>query len=192
LGNTEYFEPYTQNIYVRRVLSGEFVLMNMYMVNDLIQRGLWNEDLRLRLIAHNGSVQEFDEIPQDLKELYKTVWEIKQRSVIDMAADRGPYVDQSQSMSIFFAEATAKLLTSMHFHGWKRGLKTGMYYLRTKAAVDAVKVTVDVGRVRAANRVRDATKAIVARQNPEQVAQDPEETPASSSESPFACTSCSG
>lgn len=144
LGNNEAFEPYTQNLYVRRVLSGEFVQINRHLLHDLIERKLWNEDLRQRMIAHNGSVQHLEEIPDDLKELYKTVWEIKQRSVIDMAADRGAYIDQSQSLNIHMTDVTNAKLSSMHFYSWQKGLKTGMYYLRTKAAVDAIKFTVDV------------------------------------------------
>merc|ERR1711896_8137 len=148
LGNNESFEPYTQNLYVRRVLSGEFVTVNRHLLHDLIKRGLWGDDLRQKLIAHNGSVQNLDEVPSDLKELYKTVWEVKKRSVLDMAADRGAYIDQSQSLNIHMIDATAAKLSSMHFHGWQRGLKTGMYYLRTKAATDAIKFTVDVATVR--------------------------------------------
>jgi len=147
LGNNESFEPYTQNLYVRRVLSGEFVTVNRHLLRDLIQRDLWTEDLRMQLIAHNGSVQHLD-LPLDLKELYKTVWEIKQRVVLDMAADRGAYIDQSQSLNIHMVDATTAKLSSMHFHGWQLGLKTGMYYLRTKAAVDAIKFTVDVEKTR--------------------------------------------
>merc|ERR1712054_207929 len=133
LGNNESFEPYTQNLYVRRVLSGEFVQVNRHLLRDLIERGMWTEDLRMQLIAHNGSVQNVD-VPSDVKELYKTVWEIKQRAVLDMAADRGAYIDQSQSLNIHMIDATPAKLSSMHFHGWKLGLKTGMYYLRVKKA----------------------------------------------------------
>jgi len=150
LGNNESFEPYTQNLYVRRVLSGEFVQVNRHLLKDLISRGLWTEDLRMGLIAHNGSVQQLD-VPADVKELYKTVWEIKQRIVLDMAADRGAYIDQSQSLNIHMVDATTAKLSSMHFHGWQLGLKTGMYYLRTKAAADAIKFTVDVDKVKKAN-----------------------------------------
>jgi len=151
LGNNESFEPYTQNLYVRRVLSGEFVQVNRHLLKDLIERGLWDEDVRVQLIAHNGSVQHIDRIPADLKELYKTVWEIKQRAVLDMAADRGQYIDQSQSLNIHMVDATTAKLSSMHFHGWQLGLKTGMYYLRTKAAVDAIKFTVEVDKVKRAS-----------------------------------------
>merc|ERR1711920_741266 len=147
LGNNESFEPYTQNLYVRRTLSGEFVQVNRHLLNDLVKRKLWTEDMRMQLIACNGSVQSL-ELPADLKELYKTVWEIKQRIVLDMAADRGAYIDQSQSLNIHMVDATTAKLSSMHFHGWQLGLKTGMYYLRTKAAVDAVKFTVEVDKVR--------------------------------------------
>merc|ERR1712084_34466 len=150
LGNNESFEPYTQNLYVRRVLSGEFVQVNRHLLRDLIQRGLWTEDMRMQLIAHNGSVQRLD-LPPDIKELYKTVWEIKQRAVLDMAADRGAYIDQSQSLNIHMVDATTAKLSSMHFHAWQLGLKTGMYYLRTKAAVDAIKFTVEVDKVKRAS-----------------------------------------
>merc|ERR1712129_535324 len=151
LGNNESFEPYTQNLYVRRVLSGEFVQVNRHLLKDLIHRGLWDEDVRVQLIAHNGSVQHIDRIPSDIKELYKTVWEIKQRAVLDMAADRGTYIDQSQSLNIHMVDATPAKLSSMHFHAWQLGLKTGMYYLRTKAATDATKFTVEVETTRKAS-----------------------------------------
>merc|ERR1719310_404268 len=129
LGNNESFEAYTQNLYVRRVLSGEFVQVNKHLLRDLIERGLWTDEMRMQLIAHNGSVQQLD-LPASIKELYKTVWEIKQRTVLDMAADRGAYIDQSQSLNIHMIDATTAKLSSMHFHGWQLGLKTGMYYLR--------------------------------------------------------------
>merc|ERR1712232_1496315 len=150
LGNNESFEPYTQNLYVRRVLSGEFVQVNRHLLRDLIKRGLWTEDMRMQLVAHNGSVQHLD-LSSELKELYKTVWEIKQKIVLDMAADRGAYIDQSQSLNIHMVDATTAKLSSMHFHGWQLGLKTGMYYLRTKAAVDAIKFTVEVDKVKRAS-----------------------------------------
>merc|ERR1719346_841805 len=152
LGNNESFEPYTQNLYVRRVLSGEFVQVNRHLLRDLVKRKLWTEDMRMQLIAHNGSVQDLD-LPADLRELYKTVWEIKQRIVLDMAADRGPYIDQSQSLNIHMVDASTAKLSSMHFHGWQLGLKTGMYYLRTKAAADAIKFTVEVDEMRKASAV---------------------------------------
>ena len=143
LGNNECFEPYTSNIYNRRVLSGEFVVVNKFLLKDLIELGLWNPTMKNKLIAENGSVQNIPEIPTELKELYKTVWEIKQKTIIDMAAERGAFICQSQSLNLFIAEPNLAKLTSMHFHAWKSGLKTGMYYLRTKAAVDAIKFTVD-------------------------------------------------
>merc|ERR1712051_832012 len=150
LGNNESFEPYTQNLYVRRVLSGEFVQVNRHLLQDLVKQKLWTEDLRMQLIVHNGSVQSLD-LPLELKNLYKTVWEIKQRVILDMAADRGAYIDQSQSLNIHMVDATTAKLSSMHFHGWQLGLKTGMYYLRTKAAADAIKFTVEVDKVRRAS-----------------------------------------
>ncbi|TDS51086.1 ribonucleoside-diphosphate reductase subunit alpha [Myroides indicus] len=143
LGNNECFEPYTSNIYNRRVLSGEFVVVNKHLLKDLIELNLWDARMKNKLIAENGSVQNIEEIPADLKELYKTVWEIKQKTVIDMAADRGAFICQSQSLNLFMAEPNMAKLTSMHFYAWKSGLKTGMYYLRTKAAADAIKFTVE-------------------------------------------------
>ncbi|MCL1650599.1 ribonucleoside-diphosphate reductase subunit alpha [Elizabethkingia anophelis] len=143
LGNNECFEPYTSNVYNRRVLSGEFVVVNKHLLKDLIELNLWDAKMKNRLITENGSVQNMEEIPTDLKELYKTVWEIKQKTIIDMAADRGAFICQSQSLNLFMAEPNMAKLTSMHFHSWKSGLKTGMYYLRTKAAADAIKFTVE-------------------------------------------------
>merc|ERR1712232_1222993 len=159
LGNNESFEPYTQNLYVRRVLSGEFVQVNKHLLRDLIKRDLWTEETRLQLIAHNGSVQQLN-LPQDLKELYKTVWEIKQRIILDMAADRGVFIDQSQSLNIHMVDATTAKLSSMHFHAWQLGLKTGMYYLRTKAAVDAIKFTVEVDGMKNASGAGAEQRAI--------------------------------
>ena len=143
LGNNECFEPYTTNIYSRRVLSGEFIVVNKHLLIDLVRLNLWNNDMKNKIIAANGSVQNIAEIPTEIKELYKTVWEIKQRTIIDMAADRGAYICQSQSLNLFIAEPNFAKLTSMHFYGWERGLKTGMYYLRTKPAATAIKFTVD-------------------------------------------------
>ncbi len=143
LGNNECFEPFTSNLYVRRVLSGEFVVVNKYLLKDLVKEGLWNDSMKNKLMMHNGSVQKIAEIPQHLKDLYKTAWEIKQKTIVDMAADRGAYICQSQSLNIFMENANYGKLTSMHFYAWKKGLKTGMYYLRTQAAVDAVKFTVE-------------------------------------------------
>jgi len=143
LGNNESFEPYTSNIYVRRVLSGEFMVVNKHLLKDLVALGLWNEQMKNEIIAANGSVQGIARIPQHIKDLYKTVWEISQRRIIDMAADRGAYICQSQSLNLHVQNVNFGKLTSMHFHSWKRGLKTGMYYLRTKAAADAIKFTVE-------------------------------------------------
>lgn len=143
LGNNECFEPYTSNVYTRRVLSGEFIIVNKHLLRDLVKLGLWNDTLKNKLMASNGSVQNIDEIPDNIKELYKTAWEISQKTIIEMAADRGAYIDQSQSLNIFMENANFAKLTSMHFYGWKQGLKTGMYYLRTKAATDAIKFTLD-------------------------------------------------
>ncbi|MDA9563904.1 ribonucleoside-diphosphate reductase subunit alpha [Flavobacteriales bacterium] len=143
LGNNECFEPYTSNIYSRRTLSGEFAVINKHLLRDLVKLGIWNDNLKNKLIANNGSVQNIDEIPENLKELYKTTWEVSQKAIIDMAADRGAYICQSQSLNIHIENANFAKLTSMHFYGWKKGLKTGMYYLRTKAATDAIKFTVD-------------------------------------------------
>jgi ribonucleoside-diphosphate reductase alpha chain len=143
LGNNECFEPYTSNIYTRRVLSGEFVVVNKHLLKDLVKLGLWNETLKNKIIASNGSVQNIDEIPQNIKEIYKTVWEIKQRAIIDMSAERGAFICQSQSLNLFIQDANFAKLSSAHFYSWKKGLKTGMYYLRTKAAADAIKFTVD-------------------------------------------------
>jgi ribonucleoside-diphosphate reductase alpha chain len=143
LGNNECFEPYTSNIYTRRVLSGEFIVVNKYLLRDLVNLGLWNTTMKDKIITANGSIQDIEEIPAEIKELYKTVWEIKMRSIIDMAADRGAYVCQSQSLNLFINAPNASKLTSMHFYAWKKGLKTGMYYLRTQAASQAVKFTVE-------------------------------------------------
>jgi len=143
LGNNECFEPYTSNIYVRRVLSGEFVVVNKHLLNDLIELNLWNDEMKNRIIANNGSIQKIDDIPDHIKEVYKTVWEIKQRTLIDMAADRGAFICQSQSLNLFVDAPTTSKLTSMHFYGWRKGLKTGMYYLRSKAASQAVQFTVE-------------------------------------------------
>jgi ribonucleoside-diphosphate reductase alpha chain len=143
LGNNECFEPYTSNIYTRRVLSGEFVVVNKHLLKDLVELGLWDNDMKNKIITANGSIQHIQEIPSSVKELYKTVWEIKQRNLIDMAADRGAYICQSQSLNLFVDTPTAAKLTSMHFYAWKKGLKTGMYYLRTQAATQAVQFTVE-------------------------------------------------
>ena len=143
LGNNECFEPYTSNIYTRRVLSGEFIVVNKHLLEDLVERGLWNEDMKQQLMRNNGSIQNIDGIPDDIKELYRTVWEMSMKDIIDMSRHRGYFIDQSQSLNLFMEGATMAKLTSMHFYGWKSGLKTGMYYLRTKSAVDAIKFTLE-------------------------------------------------
>lgn len=179
LGNNECFEPYTSNIYTRRVLSGEFIVVNKHLLRDLVKLGIWNDGLKNKLIAANGSIQAIDEIPQNLKDLYKTAWELSQKNILDMAADRGAYICQSQSLNLFMENANFAKLTSMHFYGWERGLKTGMYYLRTKAATDAIKFTVD--------------KAALA--EPELKAISPEEAEAQlacSLDDPEGCEMCSG
>lgn len=145
LGNNECFEPYTSNIYTRRVLSGEFVVVNKHLLKDLVKLGIWNESLKNKIIAANGSVQDIAEVPENIKQIYKTVWEVKQRAIIDMAAERGAFICQSQSLNLFILDANFAKLSSAHFYAWKKGLKTGMYYLRTKAAADAIKFTVDQG-----------------------------------------------
>lgn len=143
LGNNECFEPYTSNIYTRRVLSGEFIVVNKHLLKDLVDLGLWNDKMKNKLIEANGSVQKIAEIPQNIKDLYKTVWEISQKTIMDMSAARGAYICQSQSLNIHIQDPNFGKLTSMHFYAWKKGLKTGMYYLRTKAATDAIKFTVE-------------------------------------------------
>ena len=142
LGNNECFEPYTSNVYTRRVLSGEFIVVNKHLLNDLIELGLWNDDMKNALMATNGSVQNIEGVPDNLKAIYKTVWEISMRDILDMAADRGMFIDQSQSLNLFMESPNMGKLTSMHFYAWKKGLKTGMYYLRSKPASSAIKFTV--------------------------------------------------
>lgn len=174
LGNNESFEPYTSNIYVRRVLSGEFMVVNKHLLKDLVKLGLWNDQMKNDIIARNGSVQEIAAIPQHIKDLYKTVWEISQRTIIDMAADRGAYICQSQSLNLHVQNPNFGKLTSMHFHAWKRGLKTGMYYLRTKAAADAIKFTVQKQAAETLEPVYDQAAAM-----------------ACSLDNPDACEACS-
>ena len=143
LGNNECFEPFTTNIYTRRTLAGEFIVLNKYLLSELMELGLWSEGMKQQIVARNGSVQGIDSIPAELQERYKTSWELKQRTLIDMAAARGAFIDQSQSLNLFVSDPTYSKLTSMHFYGWKAGLKTGCYYLRTKTPVTAQKFTVD-------------------------------------------------
>jgi ribonucleoside-diphosphate reductase alpha chain len=143
LGYNECFEPFTTNLYTRRTLAGEFIIVNKYLMADLMKRGLWNENMKQKIIAMNGSIQEISEIPESVRALYRTAWELKQRTLIDLAAARGAFICQSQSLNLFVADSTYAKLTSMHFYSWKKGLKTGCYYLRTKAPVTAQKFTVD-------------------------------------------------
>jgi ribonucleoside-diphosphate reductase alpha chain len=170
LGNNECFEPYTSNIYKRNTLSGEFIVVNKHLLKDLVKLGLWDETMKQRIINDNGSIQNIPEIPSELKELYKTAWEIKQKSLIQLAIDRAPYIDQSQSLNVFMEKPTFGKLTSMHFFGWENGLKTGMYYLRSRGASDAIKFTVD--------------KEAISKKAQEQIV--------CSLENPDACESCSG
>ncbi|KAI5729051.1 hypothetical protein M8J77_024755 [Diaphorina citri] len=156
LGNNESFEPYTSNIYSRRVLSGEFQVVNHHLLRDLVELGLWDDNMKDQLIVNNGSIQDIEGIPQKLKDLYKTVWEIPQKTVLDMAADRGAFIDQSQSLNIYMAEINYAKMSSMHFHGWKLGLKTGMYYLRTKPAANAIQFTIDKTKMANAMASKDA------------------------------------
>lgn len=182
LGNNECFEPYTSNIYVRRVLSGEFVVVNKHLLKDLVELNLWNDDMKNKIMTHNGSIQKIDDIPENIKEIYKTVWEIKQRTIIDMAADRGAYICQSQSLNLFVDNPNAGKLTSMHFYAWKKGLKTGMYYLRTKAASQAVQFTVEKQAGKIAEVVVNAASV-------SSVADDDMEGPSCSMED--GCVTCS-
>lgn len=177
LGNNECFEPYTSNIYTRRVLSGEFIIVNKHLLKDLVKEGLWSKEMRQKIMASNGSIQNINEIPQRLKDLYKTAWEISQKSIIDQAADRGAYICQSQSLNIFMENANFGKLTSMHFYGWEKGLKTGMYYLRTKAATDAIKFTID-------KNVVEEVKT--------QTVEEQQAAIACSLDNPDACEMCSG
>ena len=176
LGNNECFEPYTSNIYTRRVLSGEFIVVNKHLLEDLVKLGLWNEELKQELMKANGSIQHIDFIPQDIKDLYKTVWELSMKDIIDMARHRGYFIDQSQSLNLFMEGATMAKLTSMHFYAWKSGLKTGMYYLRTKSAVDAIKFTLDnTKKKEPVKETVDAASALAAVPSPAETAQIPVE-----------------
>jgi ribonucleoside-diphosphate reductase alpha chain len=144
LGNNEAFEPYTSNIYTRRVLSGEFIVVNKHLLEDLVELDLWDNDMKEDIMRANGSIQHIEKIPADIRELYKTVWEMSMKDIIDMARHRGYFIDQSQSLNLFMKDPDYGKLTSMHFYGWKSGLKTGMYYLRTKSAVNAKQFTLNI------------------------------------------------
>jgi ribonucleoside-diphosphate reductase alpha chain len=181
LGNNECFEPYTSNIYTRRVLSGEFIVVNKHLLKDLIKLNLWSEDMKNQLMGANGSIQNIPGIPDDIKELYKTVWEISQKTILEMAGDRGPYICQSQSLNIHMLNPNFGKLTSMHFTAWKLGLKTGMYYLRTKAATDAIKFTVEKQK----NKVPTAAEL-------EEMDAKNQADMSCSLDDPESCESCSG
>lgn len=187
LGNNECFEPYTSNIYTRRVLSGEFVIVNKHLLNDLINQGLWTEEMKQQIIFHKGSIQQIESIPADIRELYKTVWEISQKTIINMAADRGAYIDQSQSLNLFIESPNYAKITSMHFYAWKKGLKTGMYYLRSKAAADAIQFTVQKESLNKPMDVTTAENAAYATDEAKKIAQ---EQLACSLENPEACEAC--
>ncbi|MEQ9582996.1 MAG: ribonucleoside-diphosphate reductase subunit alpha, partial [Arenibacter sp.] len=162
LGNNECFEPYTSNIYTRRVLSGEFIVVNKHLLEDLVNLGLWNENMKQELMRANGSVQHIENIPAEIKELYKTVWELSMKDIIDMSRQRGYFIDQSQSLNLFMENANYSKLTSKHFYAWKSGLKTGMYYLRTKAAADAIKFTLDNSKKQEVPEVAQVATTVVA------------------------------
>jgi ribonucleoside-diphosphate reductase alpha chain len=193
LGNNEAFEPFTTNLYSRRTLSGEFVMINKHLVADLLKLGLWNDTIKNKLIMENGSVQNIPEIPTEMKEVYKTVWEMSQKRVLQMAANRSVFIDQSQSLNLFVDNATKPKLLAAHLFGWKLGLKTGMYYLRTRAAVDALKgLGVDtsaskpVEQTPSVNNVEVPTNnTLISEQTPEVVMTSERPT-----DSPFECEGC--
>ena len=185
LGNNECFEPYTSNIYTRRTLSGEFIIVNKHLLRDLTKLGLWDDDMKNRIISANGSIQNINEIPDNLKALYRTAWEIPQRALIDMSADRGAYICQSQSLNVFMENVTTAKLTSMHFYAWKQGLKTGMYYLRTKAATDAIKFTVD-------KKYKTAPQTEAPRKSIQEMTDEDQAAMACSMENGSDCEMCSG
>ena len=180
LGNNECFEPYTSNIYTRRVLSGEFVVVNKHLLLDLVQLGLWNDDMKNEIIKANGSIQGIESIPDNIKALYKTVWEIKMKDIIDMSADRGHFIDQSQSLNLFIDQPNIGKITSMHFYAWEKGLKTGMYYLRTKAATQAIQFTVQ-------KQAKSQLEPVVANKEGEYTS---EEAIACSIDNPDDCIAC--
>ena len=173
LGNNESFEPYTSNLYIRRVLAGEFICINPHLVEDLIKCGLWKSSVKTQIMSNNGSVQKIKEIPDDLKKLYKTVWEISQKSMINLAISRAPFIDQSQSLNIYLTDCSTAKITTMHFYGWKNGLKTGMYYLRSQPAVDAIKFTLNVEELLKATDGNDTDKVLkVLSSNPAEIKQE--------------------
>jgi ribonucleoside-diphosphate reductase alpha chain len=190
LGNNEAFEPFTSNLYSRRTLGGEFIVINKHLVRDLIKLNLWNETIKNKLIMENGSIQNIPEIPTELKEVYKTVWEMSQKRLLQMAANRSIFIDQSQSLNLFIDNVSKAKLLAAHIYGWKLGLKTGMYYLRTRAAVDAIKgLGIDMGGVKPTeiveNNEQQKTPSIFSEQTIEMVMMT--ERP---SDSPFECEGC--
>jgi ribonucleoside-diphosphate reductase alpha chain len=190
LGNNECFEPFTSNLYKRNTLSGEYAIVNKHLVEDLVNNGLWTDNVRMKLFINNGSVQEIEEIPADIREVYKTVWEMKGKSILEMARDRNYFIDQSQSLNMFMAEPTMTKLSSAHFYGWKLGLKTGMYYLRTRAAVDALKgLGVDTSTSKPVETlqkmVTPTNNQIISENTPELVMTSEKPT-----DSPFECEGC--
>jgi ribonucleoside-diphosphate reductase alpha chain len=150
----ECIEPFTNNIYTRKTLAGTFVIVNKYLINDLLEMGLWNQTMKDKIIMADGSVQEIAEIPQEVRDRYKTVWEIKQKVLVDLSAERAPFICQTQSLNLFVKSATFKTLNSMHFYSWKKGLKTGIYYLRSQSKTSAQKFSVDLEKVNAGNEIK--------------------------------------
>jgi ribonucleoside-diphosphate reductase alpha chain len=194
LGNNEAFEPFTTNMYSRRTLGGEFVVVNKHLVKDLMKINLWNEDIKKKLILENGSVQNIPEIPTDVKEVYKTVWEMSQKRILQMSANRSVFIDQSQSLNLFIADATKPKLLAAHLFGWKLGLKTGMYYLRTRAAVDPLKgLGIDTSASKPIEQVQQqsvtyatpSNNTIISEETPELVMTSQRPT-----DSPFECEGC--
>ncbi|MHB1279419.1 MAG: glycyl radical enzyme family protein, partial [Bacteroidia bacterium] len=187
LGNNECFEPYTSNIYTRRVLSGEFIIVNKHLLSDLIELGIWDDEMKQDIIAHKGSVQNIERIPPHIRDLYKTVWEISQKTIINMAADRGAFIDQSQSLNLFVESPNFAKISSMHFYAWEKGLKTGMYYLRSKAAADAIQFTVDKSKL---SKPMDVTTAENAAFEEKLSQEEIEAQLACSLDNPEACEAC--
>lgn len=210
LGNTESTEPVTSNVYTRRVLSGEFQIINAHMLRDFIDLGIWSEELKTAIVSNQGSIQHIEGIPDDIKALYKTVWEIPQKTIIDLAAIRAPFIDQSQSLNLHMKQPNYGKITSMHFYAWKKGLKTGMYYLRTRPAADPIKFTINNREVSAilangfrkslsftcssgtADKENENSESAKADRYIEKVYKKNLEAIACSLANPDACASCSG
>lgn len=177
LGNNESFEPFTANVYTRRVLAGEFVCVNKHLVRDLIKIGLWIPEIKNELVAHNGSVQNIEKIPAELKKLYKTVWEIPQKQLLNLAVARGPYICQSQSLNLYMPDPEHKKMTAMHFYGWEKGLKTGQYYLRSRPARDAIKFTVNMEALLEAAEKKDPNAILQALEKVEKIKEEKTKKP---------------